>query len=99
MGPVFSDLANKFDTEPVLFVTLDGTTESGRRQSQYHAAALGLNEVWRSHGGKTGFVLLVDAKTRKVVTKLTKDKSLKEMGKSLQSAIRGDDYCSSMSAK
>jgi thiol-disulfide isomerase/thioredoxin len=87
MGPIFTDLANKYDTQPVLFLTLDQTSEADRRQSRYLAAALGGEAIWREHGGKTGFVLLVDASTREVLAKLTKDDDIKAMGTALLEAV------------
>lgn len=87
MGPVFTDLANKFDTEPVLFVTLDQTTQSSRRQALFLAQALGLDKVWAEDGGKTGFILLVNAKSMEVLARLTKDQDIKAMGGELTKAL------------
>ncbi len=87
MGPVFTDLANKFDTEPVLFVTLDMTTQSQRKQAEYHAAALGIGDLWPTYGKKTGLILLIDAQSRKVVGTLNKTHDIKQMGSALKRAI------------
>jgi len=87
MGPIFTDLGNKFDTKPVLFLELDHTSEPSRRQAEYLAAALGLQEVWKENGGTTGFILLIDADTREVLAKLTKDQDIKVMGSQLLAAI------------
>jgi len=87
MGPIFTDLGNKFDTKPVLFLELDHTSEPSRRQAEYLAAALGLQEVWEENGGTTGFILLIDANTREVLAKLTKDQDIKVMGSQLLEAI------------
>jgi len=88
MGPVFEELQAKFDQEPVLYAEFDQTREFNRTQSQYMAHAMNLDHVWKEHGGKTGFVLLIDADTRQVIQKLTHDKNLKEMGAALQDAVR-----------
>jgi len=88
MGSVFTDLADKYDTQPVLFVTLDQTTDSDRRQSEYLASALACEDIWREHGGKTGFVLLVDAANRQVLSTLTKDDDIKAMGSALVEAVQ-----------
>ena len=90
MGPVFDELQAKYDQQPVLFVVFDQTREFNRRQSQYLADALGLEDVWDEHGGKTGFVLLIDAKTNKIIERLGHERSLKEMGASLLDAAKGD---------
>jgi hypothetical protein len=88
MGDVFEEMQAKFDREPVLWITLDQTRQNGRTQSQYLANALKMQDIWKEHGGKTGFVLLVDTESRKVVDKLTSDQSLKEMGAKLLDAVK-----------
>lgn len=87
MATTYKEFQAKFDTQPVLHVVLDHTQEYDRKQSAYLAASLGLNEVWAKYGNKTGFILLVDGKTRKLITTLTKKHSLKEMGVALQEAV------------
>lgn len=88
MGPVFEELQAKFDQEPVLYVELDQTRDFGRRQAAYHSRALGLGDVWQENAGKTGFILLIDATTHKVVQRLSYDQDLKQMGNALQEAVR-----------
>lgn len=87
MGPVFTDLANKFDTAPALFVTFDMTTQSQRKQAEYHAAALGVGDLWPAYGKKTGLILLIDTQDRKVVGTLNKTHDIKQMGAALKQAI------------
>jgi len=88
MGSVFEELQAKFDQEPVLYETFDQTREFNRTQSRYMAHAMELGSVWEDHGGKTGFVLLIDAESREVVQRLTHEQSLKQMGAALQAAVR-----------
>lgn len=87
MGSVFEELQAKFDTLPVLYVVLDHTREFNRRQSAFLAHSLGLEKVWAEYGGKTGFVLLIDGSTREVITKLTHELNLKQMGAALTEAV------------
>tara|TARA_S200000501_G_C20256418_1_gene496638 strand:- start:143 stop:307 length:165 start_codon:yes stop_codon:yes gene_type:complete len=49
--------------------------------------SLGLDKFWKSHGGKTGFVLLVDPRTRSIVGRHTHEHSLKEIGKTISGLI------------
>ena len=77
MGPVFTDLRNKLDGRPVLFVELDLTNATTRHQSMLLASALGLGRALKEHPG-TGFILLFDEQ-RRVKGKLTARQSLKEM--------------------
>ncbi len=87
MGPVFEELQDKFDTQPVLYVILDHTQEFDRQQSKYLAASLGLDKIWAKYGNKTGFILLVNGKTQAVATTLTHKQNLKEMGAVLLKTI------------
>ncbi len=87
MGNVFEELQAKFDTKPVLYVTLDHTRDFNRKQSKFLAESLGLGDVWKQNNGKTGFILLVDGKTRKVITRLKSTQTLKEMGAELVAAV------------
>jgi len=88
MGPVFEELQAKHDQEPVLYIEFDQTREFGKRQSAYMADAMGLDEVWAEHGGKTGFVLLIDATTKRVMQRLSHEQNLKQMGAALSDAVR-----------
>lgn len=90
MGPLFSDLANKLDGEPVLFVEIDLTNQTTTRQAQFMLAALGAGDLWATYGGKTGFILLLDGQTREVVGKLTKDQDFKQMVAAIQQAAGGE---------
>ena len=87
MGGVFEELQAKFDTQPVLYITLDHTRKFNREQSAYLAQSLGLSKIWSEHGNKTGFILLIDGKKRRVISKLTKQQNLKQMGATLLEAV------------
>ncbi|MCI0366070.1 MAG: protein disulfide isomerase family protein [Phycisphaerales bacterium] len=88
MGAAFEELQAKFDQEPALYVTFDQTRDFGRKQSQYLAHAMGLDDVWKENGGKTGFILLIDPKTKQVVQRLTHEQNLKQIGAALQEAVQ-----------
>ena len=87
MGPVFSELEAKFDTQPVLYLTLDHTREHQRQQAMWLVQELGMDNVWAEYGGKTGFILLIDADSKEVLTKLTRENNLKDMGAQLKEAV------------
>ena len=87
MGPVFEELQAKYDKQPVLYVTFDQTREFNRQQSQYLAATMGLDDAWTQHGGKTGFILLIDAASKKVVKRLNHEMTLKQIGAAMQEAV------------
>jgi thiol-disulfide isomerase/thioredoxin len=86
MGPVFTDLQNKLDGSPILFVKLDLTNNTTKHQAQLMAAALGLSKTYHDNLG-TGFILLIDGKTKQVAAKLTADMTLKQMAAEIQNRI------------
>ncbi|MCG8417780.1 MAG: thioredoxin [Proteobacteria bacterium] len=87
IGPHFTNLGNKFDGKKVLFLTLDMTNESTQRQSEYLASALGLGKVWKSHAPKTGYILLIEPKSRQIVGKLTKKDDFKAMSTAIDRVL------------
>lgn len=88
MGPVFEDLRDKYDGEPVLFVTLDRTNRTTRSQADFLAASLGIGDSAARHAG-TGFVVVYDATHRTELAKLTADQDIKAMGAALRSHLDG----------
>lgn len=83
-----TDLENKLESKPVLFVTFDLTNQMTQRQSEMRATALGLENIWAENQGATGTLKVVDADSKKVLTSLNKDKSLKEMTAEISSALK-----------
>ena len=72
------------DNQNVLFVKLDLTNATKRHQSELMAGALGIGDFFAKNNGKTGFVLLVDSASGKVVGKLTKDMDAGQIAKTIK---------------
>ena len=87
MGTIFTDLQNKFDGKPVLFVTLDFTNRTTRYQAELLASALGMGAAYKANPG-TGFILLLDGQKRDIVARLTSKQTLKEMSTALDDALK-----------
>lgn len=88
LKPKLEEAMKDAASQPFLNVKLD-QTDKGSRQAEYMLAALGLGDLWKEHAGKTGFVLLVDAKTRKVVSTITYKQDVKEIKSTLMAALHG----------
>lgn len=73
--------------QPLLLVRLD-ETDKDSRQAEYLLAALGLGDLWKDHAGKTGYVLLVDASTKKVIGNISFRFEVKEITEALTKAIK-----------
>ena len=61
------------DDAKILFVILDLTDDATRAQSAMLAEALGLGSIYEAHGEKTGFMLVLDAKDKSILQKLTRN--------------------------
>ncbi|MCP4442576.1 MAG: thioredoxin family protein [Aureispira sp.] len=86
MVSTFKNLQNKHDGEDILFVELNFTNKTTGHQANLLANALGLSKTVEENKG-TGFILLVDGKNKKVLKRLTKEQSLKEMSKELRANL------------
>jgi thiol-disulfide isomerase/thioredoxin len=88
LKPKLEEAMSVAEGQPCLTVKLD-QTDKDSKQSQYMLAALGLGDLWKEHAGKTGFVLLVDANTKKVVNTITYKQDVKEIKSALAAALKG----------
>ncbi len=75
------------DNEPVLFVRLDLTDATRRYQSSLMATSLGLGDFYKENAGATGFMLLVDAETKEVISMLTKKMDAAAITSAVKAAI------------
>ncbi len=69
----------------VKFVDFDLTNDTTKAQSAKLAARNGLTPIWNSYQ-KTGFILLVDGKTRKVIDTIVATDSQKDMKRKIEAA-------------
>ena len=79
MGPVFEDLQNKMDGPNILFIKLDFTNNQTKHQANMLGSALGITPILKKNYRRTGFILVIDPKTKKVLQKLTKDDDVYSM--------------------
>jgi len=85
MGPVFEDLQNKMDGKNILFIKLDFTNNQTKHQANMLGATLGISSVLKANYRRTGFILIIDPKTKKVLQKLTKDDDVYAMEAKIKS--------------
>ncbi len=84
LDPKVNQVRPEFKDKSILWVMLD-QTDKDSRQASYLAAALGAADTWKDNAGKTGFVVLVDGKTKAVVGKLTADQKPEQIRQTLAS--------------
>ena len=89
LGPQVEKARGKanLDNQNVLFVKLDLTDETKRHQSMLMAEALGIGEYYKTNGGKTGFLLLVNSKDGKTIEKITKASDAGEIASKITGAL------------
>ncbi|MCI0363511.1 MAG: thioredoxin family protein [Phycisphaerales bacterium] len=88
LKPKLEEVMKESATEPCLFIKLD-QTDKDSHQAEYMVAALGIADLWKEHAGKTGYVLLVNSRTKRVVATLTADQDAEAMQAALNKAIQG----------
>jgi thiol-disulfide isomerase/thioredoxin len=89
LEPKLEQVKRDFPNESVLFTQFDLTDDFTTDQSAYYAASIGLEKIYRENANKTGFVLLIDGKNKKVLGKITREKTPEEMKSMLRRALIG----------
>lgn len=88
LAPNLEAAMEKVAEQPCLFVKLDQTNRNSA-QAEYLVSALGLGEVWKDNAGRTGFVILLDANTKRVIGKITPEQSPAAIAATITSAVKG----------
>ncbi len=89
LSPRVHELRDRYGSGQVLFVELDLTSDRTRAQAESLMSALGIADVWAEQQGRTGELLLVDARSRTVLKKLGQDDDVPAMAAALRTAIDG----------
>lgn len=75
LEPKLDAVKKGFADKPILFTRVDMTDDYTKSQSKLLAGALGLGSIYAENAPKTGNLLLIDARTKKVLGKLDKTQS------------------------
>ena len=84
MDKIYADLVRETRDLPIMFVTLDLTNDTTRRQAEYLAASLGLDKLWSAPGNRVGTIKIVHADTKAVVSTLGVSGDLPALAASLR---------------
>jgi hypothetical protein len=71
MGPIAKEVAGSFEGKSVRFVNFDFTTDESKKKALAEAEALGVAGTYAKNAPQTGFALVYNTKTQKVVGKLS----------------------------
>ncbi len=92
LKPKMEQVQRGFAGQSVLFTQFDLTDDFTREQSGRYAALLGLEALYREYdskeSGRTGFILLVDANSRKTVGEITSELMPAEIRTRIETAIK-----------
>ena len=75
LDPKLDAVKPDFAHQPVLFTRVDMTDDAAKAYAARYANYLGLGEIYAENQGRTGFMLLVDARGKKVLGSLTRNES------------------------
>lgn len=89
MGPAFEDVQNRFEKENISFVKLDFTDGDTTSQANKTGKSLGIQPILIENNRKTGFVLIIDNASKKVLYKLTKKDNVDVMESKIREFIEG----------
>jgi len=79
LDPKLQAVQPEFAQSEILFLRFDFTDAGTTYQSSLLAQSLGLSELYERNGGRTGYMVLVDRATGRVITRITKDHSEPEI--------------------
>ena len=88
LAPKLAAVKPDFAGQPVLFTQVDFTDDSTRAQADLLAAWLELGPAYAEQGRKTGFMLLLDGRTRRVLGRLTKTQGEEELRATIAQALQ-----------
>ncbi len=86
VAPIFENMTAEYGNQPILFVTLDITDETGRQQARYMAANLGISSVY-DDPFESGMVKLIDRQDGRVLAVLTGEEHRPRMEGALAQAL------------
>lgn len=89
LEPKIDQVKTEFKDESIFFTRFDLTDDFTVAQSKRFASLIGLEDVLKKNGGKTGYMVLLDARSGKVLGKLTKDKSPEDIRAAFRGALSG----------
>jgi hypothetical protein len=88
LEPKLNAIKKDFTGQPILFTRVDQSNDFTKHQSVLYSSLLGVQQIYAEQGGKTGYMLLIDTKDKKVLGKLIKTQSEAELKATIESALK-----------
>jgi thiol-disulfide isomerase/thioredoxin len=89
LEPNLNKVKRDFQGQSILFTRFDLTDDFTKDQSAQYAALLGLENYYQENAGKTGYMLLIDRQSKKVLGRITKQNSPEEIKAAFSNALAG----------
>jgi len=89
LDPKIQAVKSEFTGKPLLFTTFDHSNDATMGQAAMLAAALGVGELYAAQEKASGFMILIDAKSKQPLGKLTRDMSEEEIKAEFNKALQG----------
>lgn len=87
MEPTFNSVTKLNDDRAVKFITFDFSSKESKAQAEAMAKKLGLEDIYKKNRGKTGYGMVIDNKSKKMVSKLSARQSADAMNKTITKAF------------
>lgn len=88
LEPKLNKVKKDFEGKGIFFTRLDMTDEFTIYQSSLYASWVGFEEIFKENEGRTGYMLLIDPNSRKVLGKLVKTQTPDEIRAAIQAALK-----------
>lgn len=88
LDPKIHAVKKEFVEQPILFATFDHSNDATKLQAAMLATGLGVGDIYKAQEKASGFLILVDAKTKQPVGKLTRDMSEEDIRKEINKALK-----------
>ncbi len=88
LEPKLDAIKKDFAGQPVLFTRVDFTDDFTKEQSDLFASYLNLGSTYTEQGRKTGYMLLIDPESKRVLGKLMKTQSEAELKAEIEKALK-----------
>jgi len=89
LDPKIHAVKGEFVEQPILFATFDHSNDATKLQAAMLATGLGVGDIYKAQERASGFLILVDTKTKQPVGKLTRDMSEEDIRKEINKALKG----------
>jgi thiol-disulfide isomerase/thioredoxin len=88
LDPKIQAVKAEYVEQLILFATFDHSNDVTKVQAAMLAAALGVGDIYKAQEKASGFLILVDAKTKQPVGKLTRDMSEEDIKTEINKALK-----------